>query len=74
MSTEPTLTLEAELPAPMPAAALYAFLYAADKAMNDVTIQVRLSAGQPDKPTVILTATGTAKTRPHTAYRNRGEA
>lgn len=71
MSTEPTFTLEAELPAPTPAAALRTFLDAAEKAMDGVTIEARLSSERTDQPVVILTARGNAKTRPHTAYRTR---
>lgn len=74
MNTKTTFTLEAELPSPMPAAALQEFLDAADKAMDGVTIEARLSVGQPGKPTVILTATGTAKARPHAVCRTREEA
>lgn len=74
MSTEPAFTLEAELPAPMPASNLRTFLDAAEKALDGVTIEFRRSMGQPDQPVVILTARGNAKTRPHTAYRTREEA
>lgn len=71
MSAEPTFTFETELPAPTPAAALRTFLDAAEKAMDGVTIEFRRSMGQPGQPSVILTARGDAKTRPHTAYRTK---
>ena len=73
MSTETMFTLKTELSSPMPAAALRAFLDAAERAMDDVTVEARLSEAMPGHVLTTLTATGTAKDRPRPVYRNRGE-
>ena len=73
MTIQTKFTLEAELPSPMPAADLRAFLDAAEQSMGEVTVTTRPISGQMDTPTVMLTATGTAKPRPHVAHRGGKE-
>lgn len=66
MTVQPRLTLEAELSVPMKAADLRAFLDAAERSMDDVTVEARPLGGQMDKMSMKLTATGTVKAlRPH---------
>lgn len=64
MTIQPRLTLEAELSVPMKAADIRAFLDAAERSMDDVTVETRPLGGQMEKMSMKLTATGTAKARP----------
>ena len=64
MTIQPRLTLEAELSVPMKAADIRAFLDAAERSMDEVTIETRPLGGQMEKMSMKLTATGTAKPRP----------
>lgn len=76
MTIQPKLTLEAELPDPMPATDLRAFLDAAERSMDEVTVRTRPVGGQLDGVGLMLTATGTAKAhpvRPQPHYRAKNE-
>lgn len=72
MTIQPKLTLEAELSVPMKATDIRAFLDAAERSMDDMTVEARPLGGQMDEMSMKLTATGTAKSlraHSHPAYR-----